>query len=359
MARPRPKETKRGPRPATVTMRDIARLAGGVHQSTVSLALRNHPAISLATRRHIQRTAAAAGYHRDPMLDAFNERRVQSGERKSHPVLAFVSDFGARRKLETSALHSALWRGAQRAAEALYHRLELFLVGPGALTPARLDSILFTRGIDGLIAASFQPVSDPLRLTWNRYCGVRIECQDWLTPHFTIATDLLQSARVAYRRAKQLGYNRVGLMLEPDEHARNDLAQGGYLVEHAAARGRGSPLIVPRSLGANRLRKWIRSEQIDAVLSIQPAAGEALAAAGLAPGREIGWACLALTESEPAVAGLVADHERAGVLAVEQVVSLSRLNLRGPSSSSMVTYVPATWQEGASLPSRHLLALSD
>jgi LacI family transcriptional regulator len=336
-------------------MRDIARLAGGVHPSTVSLALRNHPGISPATRRHIQRTAAAAGYHRDPLLDAFNERRLQSGQRRSHPVLAFVSDFGARRKMEASSLHSALWRGALRAADALYHRLELFLVGPGALTPARLDSILFTRGIDGLIAASFLPTTVPLRLTWNRYCGVKVECQDWLSPHFTIATDLLQGTRVAYRRAKQLGYNRVALLPEPDEHARNDLVQAGYLVEHAATKGRFSPLIAPPNIGGGKLRKWIRSEQVDALLSAQPKTGDALAAIGLPPGRAIGWACLALAEAERGVAGLLADYERAGALAVEQVVSLSRLNLRGPSSSSMITYVPSAWQDGASLPSRHLL----
>ncbi|HVU16509.1 MAG TPA: LacI family DNA-binding transcriptional regulator [Candidatus Didemnitutus sp.] len=344
--------------PAVVTMRDIARLAGGVHQSTVSLALRNHPAISLATRRHIQRTAAAAGYHRDPLLDAFNERRLQSGQRKSHPVLAFVVDFGHRRKMDASPLHGHLWHGALRAAETLFHRLELFLVGPGALTPERLDSILFTRGIDGLIVASFRPQTPPLELTWKRYCGVKIECQDWVVPHFTIATDLLQSTRVAYRRAKQLGYSRVGLLLEPGERARSDLAQAGYLVEHSPTRARGKPLIAPGNLSVQRLRKWIRSEQIDVVLAASAATGSVLTAAGFAPGREIGWACLALTEAERTVAGLVADYERAGALAVEQVVSLSRLNLRGPSSSSMITYVPSTWRDGPSLPSRHLLTTS-
>jgi len=340
---------------AAVTMRDIARLAGGVHQSTVSLALRNAPVISLATRMRIQRIARTAGYHRDPLLDAFNVRRVQSRQSRSHPVLAFVSDFDSRKAMEASPLHASLWRGAAHAAESLYHRLEPFFLGPRGLSPVRLDSILFNRGIDGLVTAAFRPTTPPLRLAWERYCGVRVECQNWRSPHITVATDLLQGTRTAFRRAKQLGYNRIGLLLEPDENARNDLALAGYLVEHAKVTGHPAPLVAPQFRSAARLREWIKSNRIDAILSAGTGTGGLLAAIDLQPGRDLGWACLALSRPDRSIAGQVADSERAGALAVEQVVGLSRLNLRGPASSAMITYVPSTWQDGASLPSRHLL----
>jgi len=46
-------------------MRDVAR-AAGVHQTTVSLALRNHASIPAATRERIKAAAAELGYKQIP-----------------------------------------------------------------------------------------------------------------------------------------------------------------------------------------------------------------------------------------------------------------------------------------------------
>ena len=151
-----------------ISMRMVARLAGNFHPSTVSLALRNHPSISPATRKHIQAVAKKAGYRRDPLLDAFNDRRLGSRAHRVQPVIAFVADFESRRALEESPQHAALWRGASTAAGALHYRIELFSAGHRGLTAKRLDSILHTRGIDCLIAAALPAGMRPLAMTWDR-----------------------------------------------------------------------------------------------------------------------------------------------------------------------------------------------
>ena len=51
------------------TMADIARKAG-VHVTTVSLALRNHPRLPASTRERIQALAKELGYVPDPFLRA-------------------------------------------------------------------------------------------------------------------------------------------------------------------------------------------------------------------------------------------------------------------------------------------------
>ena len=56
------------------TMNDVA-FAVGVHPTTVSLALRSHPSIPLATRTRILNAVREIGYVRDPLLDAFNYHR--------------------------------------------------------------------------------------------------------------------------------------------------------------------------------------------------------------------------------------------------------------------------------------------
>ena len=62
------------------TMKDVAALVG-VHQTTVSLALRDHPGIPVATREKIREAAARIGYRPDPALDAFNFYRLSN-----HPI---------------------------------------------------------------------------------------------------------------------------------------------------------------------------------------------------------------------------------------------------------------------------------
>ena len=57
-----------------VTLRDIAQ-AAGVHYSTVSIALRDHPRISAPVRRKIKAIAQRMGYTPDPALAALNAYR--------------------------------------------------------------------------------------------------------------------------------------------------------------------------------------------------------------------------------------------------------------------------------------------
>jgi LacI family transcriptional regulator len=337
-----------------VTMRDVARLAGGVHQSTVSLALRNHPAISLATRQRIQNAATEAGYCRDPLLDAFNTRRASAVEHRWFPVIAFVEDFASAREMDASPIHAALWRGVSKAAESLYHRVELFLVGPNGMAPGRLDSMLYARSIDCLVAAVSGADVPQLQISWDRYCAVKVDCLNWPTPHFTIAADILQGTRLAVRKARDLGYSRIGLVIDEQRMVRNDLLRAGYLIEQTPAPGarRLKPLTIRADLNAGIIRDWIRSHRIDAVLSDTPDFGALLSSVGFVPGRDVGWACLNLPSTDTTIAGIVSDYERIGTLAVEQVVSLSRMNQHGASSSAMVTYVPVVWRDAASLPDR-------
>ena len=55
--------------PAKATLEDVA-LKAGVHRTTVSLALREHPRIPAATRMRIKAIAAKLGYRINPLVSA-------------------------------------------------------------------------------------------------------------------------------------------------------------------------------------------------------------------------------------------------------------------------------------------------
>ena len=71
-----------------ITLRDIAKELGVSHV-TVSLALRNHPRISEATRERVQKKAEQMGYHPDPMLSALSHYRLTSKEKPVQAILAW------------------------------------------------------------------------------------------------------------------------------------------------------------------------------------------------------------------------------------------------------------------------------
>lgn len=72
-----------------ITMADVAR-AAGVHQTTVSLALRSHPRIPENTRKRIQQVAEEMGYRPNPLVSALIAQRRLGLAFSSGSVLAYL-----------------------------------------------------------------------------------------------------------------------------------------------------------------------------------------------------------------------------------------------------------------------------
>jgi LacI family transcriptional regulator len=355
MARPRRPAAERDGRGRRVTLQDIAQRAGGVHASTVSLALRNAPSISPALRQKLQDLAARMGYRRDPWLDAFNARRLNRRPHRLHPLIAFVVDVDPPAALGARPGLGAVWRGAIAAAELLHHRVEVFSVAAGALRPARLEAILRARAIDAVIWAQLQSGAPPPDGEGMAFSAVKIDCFDWDAPGFTVAGDLRQGVRLATRKLAARGYARIGLALDAVRgRGRNDLLAAGFLVETAGAGEVGvvPPVMIDPRKAARLLPRWLENERVDALLAdpsvLPPASGWLQDATA----RGLGVALVDVTGAPADFAGITMPHERIGATAVEQVVSLSRANQRGPSESAAATLVPLGWREGRTAPRR-------
>ena len=74
-----------------VTLADIARKAG-VHVTTVSLALRNHPRLPVATRQRLCALADQMGYRPDPAMRALVSYRQKLRPPHSQLTLAYVTN---------------------------------------------------------------------------------------------------------------------------------------------------------------------------------------------------------------------------------------------------------------------------
>jgi len=354
--RPPAAEPAAGPK-RYYTLADIA-VQAGVHLTTVSLALRDHPSIPPATRSRIREVAKKFGYQRDPLLDALNFHRSRRSQQTRRASMAFVVHAGTTRLFSGSHYQPLVYAGAKAAAEAHGHSLDIFVVGQGHLAPARLNSILNARGITGILLSTFEIDIDQLDLDWAQFCAVKIECLH-LTPHLDAVTnDQLQVARLAMRRLRALGYRRIGLATAREDQTR--LAESfdmGVLIEQSSLPENEcvSPLIfnvadvpvLPRLIP-----DWMRANQVDVIISNWNELFDAFAAAGLKLPQDVAFASLDVPTGMPHVAGIVQNHQLVGQRAMEQLAIMTDAYQRGIPAAQTITCIPGYWQDGATAPKK-------
>ncbi len=354
---PRP-AAERSPAPKRYhTLADIAAKAG-VHVTTVSLALRDHPSIPPSTRARIRAVAKEFGYQRDPLLDALNFHRARQTQQARTVNSAFVVHAGTTRLFSGAHYQPLVYAGAKAAAEARGHTLDIFVVGQGHLAPARLNTILTARGITGVLLSTFEIDIDQLDLDWNQFCAVKIECLH-LTPHLdAVSNDQLQVARLAMRRLRKLGYRRIGLATAREDQTRLAESFGmGVLIEQASLPEAECvpPLIFSLAevpMLPRIIPEWMRANKVDVVISNWNELFDTFATAGVRLPDDVAFASLDVPPSMPHVAGVVQNHRLVGQRAMEQLAIMTDAYQRGVPTAQTVTYIPGYWQDGVTAPSR-------
>ena len=350
-----------------VTMADVAR-EGGVHVTTVSLALRNDPRIPASTRQRLQELAKQMGYRPDPALRALIAYRRRSLPHKNLPPLAYVTNLVTRWGWKTAAAHPEFYAGAETKAHDLGYQLEHFWMGEPNLTHQRMSQILSARGITGLIIASHRyEIDEPLRFDWPRFSAVKID----FFPHepvlHAVTNDQRAIVRLAVRRVIAAGYRRIGFVMDSAWNNGVDLAwSAGFLAEQLAlsveeripilffsypqappkAASMGSGLLVPRGL----FEDWFRRYRPEVLVSYGPFVLPHLADMGLAVPRDVAFVDILLEHPDGRTAGVRQNSQRVGELAVEILAGQLLQHIFGIPQFPTATFVEGTWFDGDSLP---------
>lgn len=337
------------------TLADIAAKAG-VHVTTVSLALRDHPSIPATTRARICTVAKEFGYQRDPLLDALNFHRARQAHQTRSFSSAFVVHAGTTRLFGGNHYQPLVYAGAKAAAEARGHTLDIFVVGQGHLAPARLNTILNARGVTGVLLSTFEIDIEQLELDWAQFCAVKIECLH-LSPHLdAVSNDQLQVARLAMRRLRKLGYRRIGLATAREDQTRlEESFWMGVLIEQASLPeaecvqplifGLAEVPMLPRLIP-----EWMRANRVDAIISNWNELFDTFATAGLKLPDDVAFASLDVPPSMPHIAGVVQNHRLVGQRAMEQLAIMTDAYQRGVPEAQSITYIPGYWQDGNTAP---------
>ncbi|MBK9992290.1 MAG: LacI family DNA-binding transcriptional regulator [Verrucomicrobia bacterium] len=350
------------------TMNDVAAVVG-VHPTTVSLALRSHPSIPLATRTRILNAVREIGYIRDPLLDAFNYHRCSKHTSKQSPSIAFVADSNSAPYFNGSAYHPFVYEGVRAVADPQHLSLEIFSLGNNGLTPNRLNTILTSRGITGILLSTFTLATKDIELDWGNFSTVKIESHHLLPQIDVVSNDQCQAARLCMRKLREAGYRRIGLATALDDETRlQDNFSSGVLVEQAElpAAECVPPLLFKRAEIteiATRIATWVKENDVDVIMTnwnefFREATW--LTAEGirfptnppLHIPRDVAFASLDAPADRPQIAGIVQNHRLVGMRAMEHLEVLVKTYQRGAPKNPSGTYVPGYWRDGATAPKK-------
>ncbi|WP_269541715.1 LacI family DNA-binding transcriptional regulator [Cerasicoccus fimbriatus] len=159
------------------TIRDLA-AASGLSIGAVSYALRDHPSVSEKTRKRVRELADELGYKPDPRLASLMAQIRRSQSPRAKEVIAWV--WCCSEQASKADFSQLVYRGALQRAEQLGCSLESFWLTPNKMSPKRLQKILHTRGISGvLFAPEVERHKMSLDWDWSRFACAIVGMAEW------------------------------------------------------------------------------------------------------------------------------------------------------------------------------------
>lgn len=340
-----------------VCLKDIAKAVGLSH-GAVSLALRNNEKIPEATRLRVQSVARQMSYHPNPMAAGLAHFKRTSTVKPVQAALAWLNLWPEPHGLRKYRHFDLYWDGASKAAAKFGYHLEEFRAAD-KITPKRLQQILLTRDIHGILLPPIRLSLDWTDFDWELFSGVTLS--RWtpgIRPLHLVTSAQSTNAAFALVKVQELGYERIGYVgLIGDGWTYS----GGFLqaqVGHIPEKLRVPPLFFSSQSSAARsdekyglFASWFKKWKPDAIITEQIAVAELLKRAGLRVPDDVGVAALNVLDM-PFDAGIDQNAEEIGRVASLMLISLINDNDRGIPSIQREILIKGNWIDGSSLP-RH------
>ena len=251
-----------------VTQRALAEKLG-LSANAVSLALRNHPSISKATRARVKAMADQMGYRPNPLVAALTADRNKR-ERSGVTTLAYITTCHHLRS-SSSHIRQLFYRGALERAEACGFSLEEFCLADADLNESRLQRILRSRGIHGILIAPPPKPNFSIQLDWEHFAVAALGHQLAHPRVHHAASAIFQDTIKMLDALKCMGYRRPAMLLKRKSE-RNQLSQRAAIFEYLSRQlwELPHPLIylyddIPSEL--DQIEAWLHHVQPDVVLS--------------------------------------------------------------------------------------------
>jgi len=336
-----------------ISLRDIAKRLGVSHV-TVSLALRDNPRISLTMREKVKAVAEEMSYRPDPMLAALAHYRKDKKETPVTASLAWINAWPEAEILRHHREFDLYWEGAEQAAQKAGYRLEEFRQ-QGEITPRRLDQILSSRGINGLLLPPHTYPPDWTGFPWEKYSVVKFGRSLQDPAAHVVTSNQVGNTLLAYRKIRERGYERIGFVTDEQRAMESStMFMAGYLF---AQREHGMQENIPiLDVKAHclhtclpEIHAWIEQHALDAVITDLPGIPQLLPETH--PPERLGIAVTSILDGH-ADAGIDQNPREVGRVAFQVLNSLIHDGAKGIPAIPHELLVSGLWADGKSLPDR-------
>lgn len=324
----------------------------GLSHTTVSEALRDSPRVRPETRSLVLHKAAEVGYRHNPLAGALMSEMRRSRTGTFRGVIAVLDlDGSAHRPPPVARYHQDLARGATERADTLGFKAEPFVIGQNGISANRLDTILQSRGIRGVLLQPVSETPDLRRLDWSRLAGVYADYFIERPALHCVCPDHHRSMITALQKVHALGYKRPGLVLEQhrDERLlhRWEAAYRVYQDHHGVFTGI-APVIVPQ-VTRDAFIPWFKATKPDVVIAHHAEIVAWMSECGATVPGTHGFCCLNIITAGVPCAGIDLQPRMLGARGVELLIGQLLRNEYGVPGQASTTTIPGVWVDGPTL----------
>lgn len=345
------------------TLRDLAKHLG-LALSTVSMALKDHPRLSQATRERVKKGAKELGYSPDPRIS--NVMGYLKKKRADKPVaaLAYVTRYSEEIQLDKHPVYHNYLLGARERAAELGYRLEYFNMKQESLSGKRLTSVLLHRGIEGVLIPPIFSLKDSLDLDYEKFATITF---GYSLGNESINRISLNHYSAVFNTLSEMaghGHKRIGFLMEDMKERVQHRWQAAHLMFLDLNKDQAAIPAFQGTFDRDRFLKWFYEYKPTALLSQSIDHFKVLYDEGLTCGVDYGVATLSresniyyisqledpkLREQFENLTGLDQNSFYTGRYAVEFLAQQIALNQKGFSEHPKVTLIKGQWHEGETL----------
>jgi DNA-binding LacI/PurR family transcriptional regulator len=307
--------------------------------------------VRATTRRRVLEIVEKTGYRPNPLISAAMVQRRSPAHLACSATIAYLNCYTEQALWQSSPWQSRFYEGARQRADELGFALEEFRLFARSMTPRRMERILQTRGISGLIIGSFQCAHAHLSLNWSVFAPVAQGFSLIRPLLHRVANDYSDSMGLALRALRRRGYRRIGLVISPkiDARCRYGFSAGLHIYQRHVARADVIPLLGADFTKPDLFESWFGRHRPQAILTPHLLALDVIRELGMRIPEDTG---LAHTDWQPSYAEWAGvDHrvEHAGRAATDTVVTQLFSNQRGLPEAPAATLTRGAWVDGPSV----------